>query len=265
MCRFRPVPSELAHPTLRGMSTVKKLIIAAVLLAVVAGGLVFWFLRDDSPEKVSLDNALEQVSTTTAATDDGSDTTAAGEPTDYSGSWNLDTETGEFDYESATGTFAGFRIDEELAGVGDAEAVGRTGDVTGTLTIEGTEATEATFEVDLTTITTNNDRRDNRVQDALATGEFPTATFTLTEPIELGDAVTTGEAVSVTAQGDLTIHGETQAVEVAIDAQVKEGTLVVVGSTEIAFSDFGVSVPQAPVVLSVSDTGTVEFQLLFTR
>jgi hypothetical protein len=57
----------------------------------------------------------------------------------------------------------------------------------------------------------------------------------------------------------------TQQVEFALDAQVKDGTLVVVGSTEIAFSDFGVSVPEAPIVVSVSDTGTVEVQLLFTR
>jgi polyisoprenoid-binding protein YceI len=245
------------------MSNAKKLIIAAVLLVVVAGGAIFWFLRDDSPDEVSLESALEQVTTTTAA--EGSDTTEASEPTDYTGTWNLDTETGEFDFESASGTFAGFRITEELSTIGDTEAVGRTGDVTGTLTIDGTEAIEATFQVDLTTLTTNDGRRDDRVQSALDTGEFPTATFALTEPIELGDAVTTGEAVSVTAVGDLEIHGVTQQVEFALDAQVKDGTLVVVGSTEIAFSDFGVSVPEAPIVVSVSDTGTVEVQLLFTR
>jgi polyisoprenoid-binding protein YceI len=245
------------------MSNAKKLIIAAVLLVVVAGGAIFWFLRDDSPDEVSLESALEQVTTTTAA--EGSETTPATEPGDNSGTWNLDTETGEFDYKSATGTFAGFRIKEELAGVGDTEAVGRTGDVTGTLTIEGTQATEATFEVDLTTITTDVSRRDSRVQSALETGTFPTATFTLTEPIELGDAVTTGEAVSVTAVGELEVHGQTQPVEFKIDAQIKDGTLVVVGTTEIAFSDFGVTVPEAAGVLSVSDTGTVEVQLLFTR
>ena len=245
------------------MSNAKKLIIAAVVVAVVAAGGIFWFLRDDSPDEVSLESALEQVTTTTAA--EGSDTTEAGGPTDNTGTWNLDTETGEFDYESATGTFAGFRITEELTSIGDTEAVGRTGDVTGTLTIDGTQAIEATFQVDLTTITTNESRRDDRVQSALETGEFPTATFTLTEPIELGDAVPTGEAVSVTAVGDLEIHGVTQPVEFALDAQVKDGTLVVVGSTEITFSDFGVAVPEAPIVVSVSDTGTVEVQLLFTR
>lgn len=242
------------------MSNAKKLIIAVVLLAVVAGGAIFWFLRDDSPDEVSLESALESVSTTTtAASGEGSD------PADNTGTWVLDTETGDFDFESASGTFAGFRIAERLSVIGETEAVGRTGDVTGTITIEGTQATEASFEVNLTTLTTNQSRRDGKVQSALDTGQFPTALFTLTEPIELGDAVNTGEAVSVTAVGDLEIHGETRPVEVAIEAQVKDGTLVVVGSTEITFSDFAVTVPQAPVVEFVADVGTVEVQLLFTR
>ena len=64
--------------------------------------------------------------------------------------------------------------------------MGRTGDVTGDFTIEGTTVTEASFEVDLTTITTNESRRDGRVQDALETSRFPTATFTLTEPLDAG-------------------------------------------------------------------------------
>ena len=40
----------------------------------------------------------------------------------------------------------------------------------------------------MTAITTNESRRDDKVQSALDTDEFPTATFVLTEPIELGDA-----------------------------------------------------------------------------
>jgi len=114
------------------------------------------------------------------------------------GTWSVDSETGEFDFESATGTFARIRIDEELASIGTTQAVGRTGDVTGTVVIDGTSVTSADIEVDLTTITTND-------------------------------------------------------------------TVVLVGSAEIAFSDYDVEVPSAPIVLSVSDTGTLELQLLLSR
>ena len=237
-------------------------IAAAIVIAflVAAGG--FWFLRDDSPDEVDLDTAVGSVEESTATTPDGSAPAAADGVT---GTWSVDAETGEFDFESATGTFAGIRIDEELASIGTTQAVGRTGDVAGTVVIDGTSVTAADIEVDLTTITTNDTRRNSKVQEALETDQFPTATFSLTEPIELGAGATAGEPVSVTATGDLTIHGVTNPVQIPIEAQLVNDTVVLVGSAEIAFSDFDVEVPSAPIVLSVSDNGTLELQLLLTR
>lgn len=241
------------------MSKKGKALIAAAVLVVLVGGGLWWFLRDDVPEEVDLDRAVEQV-------DDGD----GGEPSDegdgaIAGPWTIDADTGDFDFESATGTFAGFRVEEELAGIGSAEAVGRTGAVSGSFTIEGTTVTEAAFEVDLSTLTTNESRRDGRVQDALETSEFPLATFALTEPIELGPEAEAGEAVTATAAGDLTIHGVTQAIEMPLEAQLVDGTVVLVGSVELALSDFDVEAPTAPVVLAVSDQFTLELQFLLTR
>ena len=256
----------------KGSRSKAPLIVGAALIVVLVGGFLFWFLRDDAPDEVNLEDAAAQVTTTTAgdsgATDpsDPSDTTAGASTADgIEGDWTVDNETGEFDYESATGSFVGFRIDEELAGVGATEAVGRTGDVTGGIAIEGTTVTSGSFEVDMTTITTTESRRDDRVQSALSTDQFPTATFELTEPIELGAGAADGETVTATAVGDLTVKGTTKSIEMAIEAKLVDGTVVIVGSTEITFADFDVEVPSAPVVLSVSDTGTLELQLLLTR
>jgi polyisoprenoid-binding protein YceI len=235
----------------------KVLIAAALVVALVVGGGLWWYLDDDAPEEVSLDAAVDQVDG-----DASSDTTAAGSAID--GTWTIDTESGDFDFETATGTFAGFRVDEELAGIGAATAVGRTGEVTGSFTIDGGAVTEAEFEVDLTTLTSNESRRDDRVQEALATTEFPTAAFTLTEPIDLGAGAAEGESVSVTATGDLTIHGVTQAVEFPLEAQLVDGTVVVVGSLDLAFADYEVEVPSSPVVLGVDDQGVLELQFLLT-
>lgn len=230
---------------------------AATVVVVLVGVGVWWFLRDDAPPPVDLDTAAESV-------ERGEGEGAAGAP-GVEGTWTVDTETGEFDYESATGTFAGFRVEEELAGVGSATAVGRTGDVSGSMTIEGTELTAATFEVDMTTITTNESRRDDRVQQALETDRFPTATFTLTAPVDLGDAATDGDPVSVAAPGELTVHGVTEQVEFPLEARLVDSTVVVVGSLEIVFSDHGVEVPSSPVVVSADDHGIVELQILLTR
>jgi polyisoprenoid-binding protein YceI len=103
------------------------------------------------------------------------------------------------------------------------------------------------------------------VQSALATGEFPTASFTLTEPIELPAGAADGDAVQATAVGDLTVKGATNPVELALEAQLVDGTVVVVGSVEVTFSEWGVEVPSAPIVLSAADVGTMELQLLLVR
>ena len=88
----------------------------------------------------------------------------------------------------------------------------------------------------MTAITTNDGRRDDNVQDALETSTHPAATFVLSEPIELGDAVTSGETASVTAVGELTIHGVTTSVAIPLEAQLVDGTIVV-GSLDVTFSD----------------------------
>ncbi len=242
--------------------TVSVVVVVAVL-ALVGGGL-YWFFRDDSPDAVDLDTAAEGVTTTTAKEGEPT-TTATGAATGIDGTWSVDTATGEFDYESATGTFVGFRIKEELASIGSTEAVGRTNAVTGSMTISGTQVTDAEFTIDLTKITTNESRRDNRVQSALETDEFPQATFELTSPIELGPDAASGAEVNAPAKGDLTIHGVTKAVEFPLRAKLVDGTVVVVGSLDVTFSDFGVQVPSAPIVLSVEDQGVLELQLLFTK
>ncbi len=67
--------------------------------------------------------------------------------------------------------------------------------------------------------------------------------------------------VTVEAAGELTIHGVTQVVTIPLEAQLVDGTIVIVGSIDITLEDYGVSVPDAPIVVSASDTATLELQL----
>jgi polyisoprenoid-binding protein YceI len=239
----------------------------AVLIAVAAFG-VYWFLKDDAPEEVSLETATAGLtSSTTDASgtgeNDSTDQTTPPADGDIAGTWNVDLSLAEFDFEQTTGSFVGFRVVEELAGIGSNTAVGRTPDVSGSITIEGTTLTTTDIEADMTTLVTDDSRRDSRARGALGTDEFPTATFSLTEPVELGDNA--ADSVSVIAVGDLTVHGVTQEVEFDVDAQITDGVIVVTGTTEIIFADFGVEVPSAPVVVSAEDHGPIEFQLLLTK
>ena len=181
------------------------------------------------------------------------------------GTWAVDAETGEFTLEEATGSFAGFRVDEELASIGAFTAVGRTGDVSGTLAIADGHVTSVEIEVDLTTLQTDDRRRDGAIQRALGTSANPTATFSLSGELHIEGAVESGEPVRLSAAGDLTVNGITQPVTIDIEAQLVGSLIAVVGSVEITFADFDVTVPQVPIVLSAEDHGIMEFLLLFRR
>jgi polyisoprenoid-binding protein YceI len=226
---------------------------ALAVVIIGAGAFVWWFFRGDAPDAVSIGNAVAQVQDSQA------------EYTGVDGTWSVDTSVGEFSYEDSTGTFVGLRVEEELSRIGSTTAVGRTPDVTGTLEIEGTSVTSVSIEADMTAITTNESRRDDKVQSALDTAGFPTATFVLTKPIDLGSADAEGGAVSTTATGELTIHGVTKTVTIPIEAQLVDDNVVVVGSLDVVFADYGVSVPSAPIVVSAEDHGVIELQLFFTR
>jgi polyisoprenoid-binding protein YceI len=255
------------------------LIFAAIAVAVAVVGVValVLYLNQDVPEEVSLESAVENVTaeqqstTVTTATDETASTTTTTTVTEteavagIEGTWVVDTTIGEFSFEDATSSFVGFRIDEELASIGATQAVGRTPAIAGQLTVEGTTVTATTIEADLTQIVTNNSRRDNAVQGALNTSSFPTATFVLSEPIDVGPGLEAGEPVSITAIGELTINGVTQPVEIPMEAQRTDDIVVVVGSVDIAFADWGVSVPSSPAVVSVEDNGPLEMQLFFVR
>ena len=143
--------------------------------------------------------------------------------------------------------------------------MGRTGDVSGTLEIADERVTSVEIEVGLTTLRTDDSRRDGAVQRALGTSQHPTATFSLTTELDIGDAVESGEPISLAAPGDLTVKGITQPVIINIEARLVGSVIAVVGSVEITFADFDVTVPQVPIVLSAEDHGIMEFLLLFRR
>ena len=184
---------------------------------------------------------------------------------DINGSWVVEAETGSVPLDEATGSFAGFRVDEELASIGAFTAVGRTGDVSGTMEIVSENVTSVEIEVDLTTLQTDDRRRDGAVQRALGASRHPTATFSLTEELHIEGAAVSGTAIMLSAPGDLTVNGITRPVVVDIQAQLVGSVIAVVGSVEVTFADFDVTVPQVPVVLSAEDHGVMEFQLLFRR
>lgn len=230
-------------------------ILAAVLA--ISAGVLYLFVRA-TPSAVGLDG--EQPTASTRPSSGGT----GGAADELSGTWTVDASVGSFeDYSSS---FVGYRVQEELAGIGAATAVGRTPDVTGTLVVDEASITSVTVEANLTTLKSDNDLRDGQLaRQGLETSTYPTASFVLIEPIQLDQLPGEGEALSATASGELTIHGVTRTVQIPVDAERNGSVVTVVGSIEIVFSDYGMTSPQSMAVLSVDDSGIMEFQLHFTK
>jgi polyisoprenoid-binding protein YceI len=244
--------------------------LAGLLVVAVAGVSVWYFVfRDTAPPEVDIDTASKSVEQNGRSTTSTTGTsTAATAASGLDGTWTIDDSIGKFDAAGNvfTSAFVGYRVNEQLAGVGAKTAFGRTPDVTGSLTIDGTTATKAEFTADLTTLQSDDSRRDGQLRtQAIQTNQFPTATFVLTEPIDFETLPADDTTVSVEATGDLTLHGVTSQVTIPLDAKVVNGTIVVTGLLDIRFADYGISKPSSAAVLSVEDTGKMEVQLFFTR
>lgn len=179
------------------------------------------------------------------------------------GVWSVDVTLGSF--EDYTSSWAGYRVGEELSGIGTTEAVGRTPAVSGTLEITGLTAVAATVEVDLTTVVSDRPQRDGLVRRALDTQQFPSARFELTAPVSFEALPTPEEDASQVVDGEFTVHGVTRPVKALLTAAWIEDIIIVGGAFEIRFEDYGINPPRAPVVLSVEDTATIELLLNFTR
>ena len=132
--------------------------------------------------------------------------------------------------------------------------------------LDGTTATAAEFTADLTTLKSDDARRDGQLANqAIQTSPFPDATFKLTQPIDLGTIPTDESTVSVNATGELTLHGVTKTVTIPLEAKLVNNTIVVTSLFDITFADFNITKPSSAAVLSVEDKGIMEVQLFFTK
>jgi polyisoprenoid-binding protein YceI len=162
----------------------------------------------------------------------------------------------EWQVASGDPTFVGYRVREEFVTFGVVDAVGRTGEVSGSATVDGDTIQGATLETDMTTLQSDESRRDNALRTrGIETDRFPIATFELTEPFDL-----TRRAVQ--ARGRLTLHGETQPIVARVTGQrTGEDAIELVGSAPIDFDDFAIEPPSVAGFVTVRDTGRLEFKL----
>ena len=231
-------------------------LVAAVVVALllVGGGAyaVLSLRNSDSPVPAALD---EPAPTTTGSP---ATTAAAGAADNPDGSWRVSDDGS---------SYVGYRVREQLAFVSSpSDAVGRSTAVTGTMQVDGDQVEAVRVEADLTKLESDEARRDNAIrQNGLQSNQFPSATFELTEPIRLDRAPETGQQVTGRGKGRLTAHGVTREVTVELRGRWDGDTIQVAGQLPIRMTDYGIQPPRIGPVVSIEDSMTVEFRLLFER
>ena len=233
--------------------------IVVVILGLVVGGpyVYIHFIEGDAPAPLSLSTSNNTSTTTiaTSGTDENAPSTTAGSSSGgvVDGTWKP-TDSSQ----------VGYRVKEVLFGQ-SATAVGRTNKVTGTMTINGSTLSTAEFTVDMTSVASDKSQRDNQFKGRIMdTDNFPTATFTLSAPVDFGSVPQEGATITAKATGKLTLKGTTKDVTLDLEADRKGNDIEVNGTFDIVFADWKIDNPSFGPA-QTEDKGSLEFLLVLSR
>jgi polyisoprenoid-binding protein YceI len=235
-----PVPSS-SDRARGGIATVVVIVVVVLAAAGFAG---YWFfVRDDAAPKPTVER--------TPTVDGGS----------VDGTWTLTAN-------DVHGSFVQYRVHEKFAaGLLDNDATGKSTDVTGTMTIDGTTVKNIEVTANLAALKSDKDFRDNALQTrGLETNSFPTAKFVADKAVALPSAPAKGETVKLAVPGKLTLHGVTKEVTVPLQGRWDGDTIqVVLSGLELRLPDYSITPPTGGPIAEVDDHGDLEFQLFFTK
>jgi polyisoprenoid-binding protein YceI len=136
------------------------------------------------------------------------------------------------------------------------DAVGSTTEVQGEITLDGA----SNISVDLSTLTSEQDRRDDYIRDNLFQTE-PNATFVVDNLTGLPDSYTEGDTEIQTVTGTATIRGVTGPLTFEVEARLRGSELHIVGRTDFTWADFQIPPPNTPLV-TVEDNVHIEVLLI---
>ena len=163
---------------------------------------------------------------------------------------------------------AAYFVSEQLASLPlPSTASGVTSDVEGEfhLTADGTALapdTTSQFTIGLTSLQSDESIRDNRVQGALETGLFPTATFTFTSFDGYEPSIAEGEQQDIRLTGTLDLHGVRREVTWKVEALREANVITALATVTIAFADYGITPPSVGGFTLVGNEATLQVQLV---
>lgn len=226
--------------------------LGVLLLITVAGPFAYiHFIEGKAPAPLTVTSTKSGAGKSSGGQSDAGGQGSAAVPLD--GTWKV-----------ASGSQAGYRVKEILFGQ-DNTAAGRTSSVTGQVTITGTQVTAASLTADLTSVSSDQSRRDSQFQGRIMdTADFPTATFALTSPLDLGAAPPEGTTIAAKVTGNLTLRGTTRSVTFTVTAKRSGASIQASGQIPVTFSDFNIPNPSFGPV-TTQDNGILEFLVVLSH
>ena len=165
---------------------------------------------------------------------------------------------------------ARYRVQEQLAGFDlPNDAVGSTRAISGVVVIglDGTiDPSESRIEVDLSTLTSDQSRRDNFLRNnTLRTNQFPLTVFVPENISGFPDELPESGEVAFTLVGNLTIMDVTRSVEWEVIGNLQDDIFRGQAFTSFTFDYFEIDQPRVASVLSIEDTIRLEVDFTLQR
>ena len=183
---------------------------------------------------------------------------ASAATTDVNGTWTIIPNAGD------NTTSVGYTFHELLPGESRSTS-GTTHDVTGEVTVDGGTLTAGNITVDVNGLQTDVEKRDINVRRTiLHTDDYPTATFTVSTPVDVTGVPDNGEPGTVTVTGMLNLHGVEKEVTAEFDVLRTGNRLVIAGTVPINRIDFGVETPDF-VAAKVDEDGELNIRLAMEK
>jgi len=94
----------------------------------------------------------------------------------------------------------------------------------------------------------------------------PGTATTMAQPVRLTPAFASGETMTTTATGRLSMHGASRTLTLTVSGRRDGSALEIVGSIPVVFSDWRIEGPRGYGVLgSLADRGVAELRLVLHR
>jgi polyisoprenoid-binding protein YceI len=220
--------------------------VTVAVLAVAGPYVYIHFIEGPAPSKLSLSGS--------SGSSSGGNGSTGSSGSSVTGAWKV-----------GSGSTVGYRVQEVLIGQ-NSTAVGRTTKVSGTIEISGKELSSAKFTADLASVKSDQSQRnsqfDGRIMDV---STYPTATFTLTSPVDFGSVPAIGAIGHANATGNLTMHGATKAVTFPVSYERTSTGIDILADVKIVFSRWNIANPSIGGFVTTSSDGTLEVLLHLTR